>query len=387
MFKQWCASQNFNNATNLSHALMDGGVLSVPSDRLTDFYKKCVECIRVGEPIFVVEQKTPIYNFFVDIDYKDTEPLPLETIKMMTSIICEKVETFGAPECLVSIAKPKPVGEGKIKSGVHMNWPGFPVDQTRALFLRHHIICVLTKMYCTIDWEAVVDKAVYGSLTGSNKGAGFRMPWSHKKSRHGECKGKGCELCTGGRIVESPYLPVFLFKNKSIEPLDYTEPCVETLIAATVRSEATVSSEVEATFEVPSPVHIQAKDEIVNSELSVRLQMFIRGNLKGQERCETSKIIKHAKSFSCGSNSRFCENAGREHVSNHVWFSIYDGRITQKCFDEECKDFSSREFLLGPSILKLLYPDRNVLSFVGTGISSTVLGAKRGKGLAKRLQA
>jgi hypothetical protein len=36
MFKNW--SQKFNNATNLSHVLMDGGKLSVPFDRLNEFY-------------------------------------------------------------------------------------------------------------------------------------------------------------------------------------------------------------------------------------------------------------------------------------------------------------------------------------------------------------
>ena len=64
MFKRWCASQNFNNATNLSHVLMDGGVLSVPFDRLNEFYEKYIEAVKSGEKLFVVEQKSPVYNFF-----------------------------------------------------------------------------------------------------------------------------------------------------------------------------------------------------------------------------------------------------------------------------------------------------------------------------------
>ncbi len=52
MFNKWYA----NNATNLSHVLMDGGKLSVPFDRLNDFYEKYIEAISSNEKLFVVEQ-------------------------------------------------------------------------------------------------------------------------------------------------------------------------------------------------------------------------------------------------------------------------------------------------------------------------------------------
>jgi len=49
---------------------MDGGVLSVPFDKLRDFYTVYVSSVTIGEQVFVVEQKTETYNFFVDIDYQ-----------------------------------------------------------------------------------------------------------------------------------------------------------------------------------------------------------------------------------------------------------------------------------------------------------------------------
>ena len=59
MFKRWCRQQGFcKSGPNLSHVLMDGGVLSVPFDRLNDFYMKCIEAVNSGEKIYVVEQKT-----------------------------------------------------------------------------------------------------------------------------------------------------------------------------------------------------------------------------------------------------------------------------------------------------------------------------------------
>ena len=54
MFKRWCTQQKFNNATNLSHVLMDGGVLSVPFDKLNEFHEKYIEAVRSGEKLFVV---------------------------------------------------------------------------------------------------------------------------------------------------------------------------------------------------------------------------------------------------------------------------------------------------------------------------------------------
>ena len=107
MFKKWCNHNNFNNATNLSHVLMDGGVLSVPFDKLNAFYEKYIEAVKKGEKLFVVEQKTETYNFFVDIDYKDERALTLEEIQSICKIICDKVKRHGGKECLISVSPPK----------------------------------------------------------------------------------------------------------------------------------------------------------------------------------------------------------------------------------------------------------------------------------------
>ena len=89
---------------------MDGGVLSVPFDKLNDFYEKYIEAVQSGEKLYVVEQKTGVYNFFVDIDYKDDRALTLEEIKDICKIICDKVKRHGGKECLISVSPPKEVG-------------------------------------------------------------------------------------------------------------------------------------------------------------------------------------------------------------------------------------------------------------------------------------
>ena len=54
MFKSWCRRQGFCNGSNLSHVLMDGGILSVPFDKLNEFYEMYIKAVQSGEKIYVV---------------------------------------------------------------------------------------------------------------------------------------------------------------------------------------------------------------------------------------------------------------------------------------------------------------------------------------------
>jgi hypothetical protein len=124
MFKNWCATQGFNNASKLSHVLMDGGKLSVPFDRLNEFYEKYVEAVKSDEKLYVVEQKTETYNFFVDIDYKAPQSLGIDVIQDISKVICDTVRIYSGKECLISVSPPKVSGV-LIKTGIHLNWPRF----------------------------------------------------------------------------------------------------------------------------------------------------------------------------------------------------------------------------------------------------------------------
>ena len=189
MLRTWCKTNNFNNARNLSHVLMDGGVLSIPFDKLREFYDVYIQSIKSSEKVFVVEQKTETYNFFMDVDYKDDESLSLDQVKSICQIICDKVETFKSNKCIISVGEPKPK-DGQVKTGIHLNWPGLVVNQAGAIQLMYHVVHTLEKIYSAKDWTKIIDSSVYGSV--GTKGSGFRLPWSHKKTQHSECKGVGC---------------------------------------------------------------------------------------------------------------------------------------------------------------------------------------------------
>lgn len=380
MFKQWCSEQGFTPVTKgpPSHVLMDGGVLSVPFDRLNDFYSVYVQCINAGEHLFVVEQKTDVYNYFLDIDYKDSEPLDIEEIRVLSLDVCSKIESLGLPHrCIISVSKPKKK-DGKIKTGIHFNWPDLPVNQEGAIDLRWHIIHTLNIARKNADWSEFVDSSVYGDLENNTKGSGFRMPWSHKKSKHTECKGQGCAVCEySGRLTEGEYLPVYEYTTKGIEVCS-PDISVEKLFDVSVRTSG------KEPLSVPKSVHgglvlkkkegsfksLQTKDEVKDSELVALLETFIRVNIPGQSRSRVKKIFKYKNSYRVDTTSKYCENIGRSHNSNHVWFLIEKNRtICQKCFCRcetmegrkrgFCKDFSSRAHFLSKQICGFLYPTKD----------------------------
>ena len=374
MFKSWCATRNFNHATNLSHVLMDGGVLSVPFDKLNDFHEKYIEIVKGGERLYVVEQKSEKYNFFVDIDYKDKESLNLDEIKEICKVICDKVKRHGGKDCLISVAPPKLCGE-LTKTGVHLNWPGFVVDQESAIALREHILVALSKaMGRTIDWNEIIDAAVYGNANRKTKGSGFRMPWSYKKAKHDACDGQGCSGCERGKIDQLPYLPIFVYHHGPLSSIMRIgqEPSLDILKMAVVRT-----NEPQTTHVVPPSTVLkegsftatQTKDEVRDEELKDMIEEFIRKHMEGQSQALVPKLFKKKDTYLVSTTSKYCENLKREHGSNHVWFIISGKTIIQKCFclcetlrgrrDGFCKDFCGRRHQLPNSIVERLYPQKD----------------------------
>jgi len=354
---------------------MDGGKLSVPFDRLNDFYDKYIEAISSNEKLFVVEQKTPTYNFFIDIDYKDRESLTMDEIKSICKIICDKVKRHGGKKCLISVSPPKTVGNF-IKTGVHLNWPDFVVDQSSAIALREHVLVALATAKSSYDWNDIIDAAVYGDIHRKTKGSGFRMPWSYKRAKHDACGGQGCPGCEKGKVNQLAYLPVFMYTPEPLSTIIRVQPTpdVELLKMSAVRTDAPQTVFVQPPS-MPtregSFTEDETKDELQDEELKSLIQMFVRKNLEGQSNAYITKLFKHKNTFLAATNSNYCENLRREHNSNHVWFIISGKLIIQKCFcrcetlrgrkDGFCKDFCGRRHELPSVIVNKLYPKKEEL--------------------------
>lgn len=379
-FKQWCKEQGFSNNSNVSHVLMDGGVLSVPFDRLNDFYEKCVDSYKNNEKIFVVEQKTENYNFFMDLDYKDENELSLDQVESICKVICDKVNKFNIGEALISVAEPKSAGK-LTKTGIHINWPGFVVNRSSAIAIREHVIDTLNLAYGSKKWEDIVDSAVYGSSERKTKGSGFRMPWSHKRGKHETCSGRGCKECNNtGKVIQGEYLPAYIYQGGKgpftlLQPI-LPNPDVKILHMATLRTQSTEPKIIEGTSRLEknegSFTSLQIKNEFKDQEVMGLIQSFINKHLEGQGSSRVTKIFECNNQFLVSTNSFYCENKKCNHNSNHVWFHILGDTIAQKCFSTTeimrhygfCKDFTGKRHQLPPKITKLLYKDGKVEKYV-----------------------
>lgn len=376
MFKLWCKKNKlFEKNGEITHVLMDGGILYVPEEKIKLFYEKYIEFLK-HERLFIVEQKTENFNFFVDIDYQDEDDLSMNELTSIVNLICGKVETFFKEKAVISVAEPKKKGE-LIKSGVHINWYGFVVNQETALNLMNHIIETLTNVYPYRDWTKVIDNSVYGNIETGSRGSGFRIPWSHKKSKHEQCSGRGCVVCkNSGKIDEGVYLPVMSFENGEISYNEDTTPNDDLLMKTLVRTFEPLS-DVKVPENKPLVSHRkvkregdftkrQMKDEVDDLELRFLVEKYINKHMSGFEKSNVMKIYKQNKdTYFVQTNSKYCMNLGREHTSNHIYFMIKKNQVCQKCFCRcdtmkgrrvsFCKDFSGPNYKLSPSIINILY--------------------------------
>lgn len=289
-----------------THLLMNGGVLFVPAGETREFHQAYVDAINLGTKLFIVEQKTERFKFFVDLDYKSQEKLADQDLLQFCSIIHGALETTS--RCLIARARPRAVGDGLVKSGVHIHWPDLVVSRTQAQNFRTKIILSL-KADFPFDWDKVVDASVYA-------GSGLRMLWSHKKP-------------TG-----DPYIP-WRQLGGSVE--FSKAPSVEVLELFAIR---TADDDVRETASLGD---------------TEPLEQFVRDYLPGQERATIKKVCRREHNgWYAQTESKWCERIGREHRSNHVWFAIKSGRIRQMCFDEDCREFEGQEILLPPSIVEQL---------------------------------
>ena len=286
-----------------THVLMDGGILFVPPEDTLQFYETYIGLVNSGTKLYVVEQKTENFRFFVDFDYKAPDKLDDSELLQFCHEIQRSISHKDPGRCVIARARVRPIADGLLKSGVHIHWPDLVVNRTEALNLRSKIIASLGEG----PWDQVIDAAVYG-------GSGLRMLWSHKKP-------------TG-----DPYVPW-----RDLDGTEFSKaPNVATLALFAVRTDE--------------------KPRIAETLQNVEpFEAFIRRYLEGQSQARIKKVQrKDANGWFLQTDSRWCANIKREHKSNHVWFSVHDGYISQRCFDDECREFEGTKTNLCPSLVKQL---------------------------------
>lgn len=304
-----------------THTLMNGeGILIVNPDETDEFFQSYVDSVNSGIKLYVVEQKTTAFKFFIDLDYKSDVKLTDEEIMQF----CIQINEIIPGRCLIAKARPRPImseNVKKIKSGVHIHFPDLIVNKSEAMKLRSKVIDTLGEGL----WDKIIDPAVYGP-------SGLRMLWSHKYP------------------AGDPYIP---WKEVGKDAV-FSKVCnVETIKLFSIKTD-----------EVFKPVQ-QTNVASIHS-----IEEFINNNIKGHETTVVKRVQRHEyNGWYIGTDSRYCENIRAKHKSNHVWFSIHSGLISQKCFDENCSEFRGREYLLPPSLVSNL----NEVDIVGSPTSTILM--------------
>ena len=279
---------------------MDGGILDVPNKDTDAFMLEYLAMLRRGEKVYVVEQKTEVFRFFVDLDWRDTEPLSddqlLETLQVMCTVV--------PGQCVVARAPLRTEEDGRVKSGVHIHWPETTVRRSEALAFRTRILLELGD---DPIWNERIDLSVYG-------GSGLRMIGSHKMP------------------VGEPYVPW--------TPGEQPQPItIDDIKSFSIRTEET-----DVLKNITEVTHFGP------------IETYIRKYIPGQDRARVRRIGR--KSPQClwvQTDSRWCANIQAEHKSNHVWFYVYGDTICQRCHDEDtCSGFVGKEYILSPSIVEEL---------------------------------
>ena len=187
-----------------------------------------------------------------------------------------------------------PKSKGSLtKYGIHAHWPDIVSTKKEALALRERLPPEILEF---------ADQSVYNT--------GLRMLWSHKKD---------------GSL---PYYPMG----------ESTSPDIRILKKFSIRVEGSTA-----------PVHV--------TESGSLLLDFVRRYLKGQSETNFKKRTSTKDKIRIESDSRYCERIGREHKSNHVFFTVDLSKkvIYQQCFDEECKGFVGKKVLLTPKVIQELH--------------------------------
>lgn len=290
-----------------SHVSMNGSSsLFVPSLDVPEFFREYINQVKNGNKLYLVEAKTKLFKFFMDIDYISDDKLTHESIIE----ISKRINTCIPGRCLISISKSCKKKNG-IKSGIHLHWPEMIVTKKKALDLRLKV---------PEDLIGFVDESVY-------KGSGLRMLWSFKKNG------------------DSAYTPFYDLSSDS--PI-ISEPSVDLLKLFSIRSEF-------------DELFSDDQDDLVIND-GCHISKFIRENFKGQENLSIKKMKNESNKITIQTNSHFCERIHTRHKSNHVFFVIDKKNFTifQKCFDSECAKFESRRRRLSPTIKEIISSNINV---------------------------
>lgn len=375
------------------------------------------------------EWPVPCFRLFVDLDCKQIKGITEKGIQAVSTVCALTVSRFFKIKSTTIVTATTYKEDSaldasgtkiqRIKTGAHLYWPSFYVTAHQALIIRESLISDLSEQFGSRiepqqnTWEDLVDKSVYGDTAAGKQGSGLRMVGNSKTASCKDCKGRKdrkCETCDNvGKVNDidingregRPYQLMYVLSEpkENVVQRDYdledsytAEDGLFKLLKDTkIRTEKKEEDIKSCGFEVPAgaPLYLAKAGEkrprvdgtIIKkqrriepaSPLNACLEKLIReafGPLYSQ--IQTRQVSKSTKSTFytitiSGQNCRYCQNIGREHSSNNIYFVVSKEGIAQRCFDDgpktdemkhgPCKDYVGGLLPLSAEYTSLLWPE------------------------------
>ncbi len=341
--KKWAAK----DPKKFTHLLLDGGKLSVPDQQHSLFLSDYANAVARGEPLYVVETRTPVFRLFVDFDFKP--PPPPDIITAAVQSTCSIAHYFFDATSQAVVLRKDVESDAKI--GVHITWNDIRVDSTLAMAFRAHIVTALEAAAPEHDWKDIVDASVYS-------GSGLRLPWSSKVG------------------VPGVYLPKHTCAHEGTVadiPLPTTAAEIRTWVKATsirapgavVTRSCVVSHDSIAARSTATPQNVTHESV---ADHAAALAAF-HDTLPAPYRDQAFTSMHRFGDFCMvlRSNSKKCGNKNHtEHTKNTVYFVILrKGYAYQRCYCRKdvvreggvtCADYVSEAWPVSQEIVDALWP-------------------------------
>ena len=394
MFNNWLKLTNQykkeNDEQKPSHLLLDGGVLYVKDNNLDLFNTKYVEALNNHEKLYIVECKKSIFNLFFDLDFLlNSNEIELNILNVFLDTINNTIKDFYScyHKCIITTADIKKINKiiknedepGKVydkefyKKGYHLYFPDIQVNIKTALDIRKKILADLNYIIKTVygnNLESVVNTTSDIVDESVFKGSGLRLTGSRKghfitQTKEWEDEGREYKLYDV-LIDNKTNFDEFDFLNKNYIDLIKQTSIISLENKITEYNYINIIEECEMS---PDEENMNVGSWIKldkNSSIFTEIKKYFNLYIKGYSDKDIKRIYvsDNNKTYLINSKSKYCQNIGRNHNSEHIYFLLTATGIVQKCFckcntlDDRkygyCKDFSSNSIPCTPYLMKLL---------------------------------
>lgn len=336
-----------------THYFFDGGKASIPDDMNGTFNNYLFHSLQKC-PQFVIEQKTPVYKYFIDLDFRAEVDTSQTQTHLIINLIKREVDIFYAGTYEVIVCTRPRV---EIKAGMHLIWPGVFTDSEDALALRQILVetceSEIGKVFCN-TWPEIIDKTVY-------KKNGLQMIGCRKSEGDTTVYTPTWKVNAGGEwTVISGGVSKDTIRSTSIRYFGHNK--TPTNKPATNTSGGSSGEDTnQKVVGHKGQLHEKVNMETIRWELDVIKDQIVKNldsNYATLRFVEAKKLDRQC--FSLKTDSRFCTNKGACHCSSTVYFVVNKDSIVQHCFSNNhpdgatkpCKQYKSKPIALPESVRK-----------------------------------